>query len=128
MTTPRASDAGSGISGIVLAGGRSRRFGSDKLEAEIDGRTLLDRAVAAVGIVAGEVLVVLGPGDERPLPASARSVRRVIDREAAGGPLIGLLAGLEAAAEPVCLIAGGDMPSLQPDVLARPVRVVPAPN
>src|SRR5438094_316039 len=32
-------------SGIVLAGGRSVRFGGDKLSAVIDGRALLDRAV-----------------------------------------------------------------------------------
>jgi molybdopterin-guanine dinucleotide biosynthesis protein A len=40
------------VSGLVLAGGRSSRFGSDKLNAAIDGRTLLERAVDAVLYVA----------------------------------------------------------------------------
>ena len=33
-----------GVSGIVLAGGASRRFGSDKLAATFEGRPLLERA------------------------------------------------------------------------------------
>lgn len=36
------------VSGIVLAGGRASRFGSDKLIAEFDAVPLLDRAVAAI--------------------------------------------------------------------------------
>lgn len=44
---------------IVLAGGRSTRFGSDKLEARIDGRTLLTRVVeAAVAAGCDPVVVV----------------------------------------------------------------------
>ncbi len=36
------------VLGLVLAGGQSRRFGSDKALAEVDGRTLLDHAIAAL--------------------------------------------------------------------------------
>lgn len=105
------------VSGIVLAGGRSSRFGSDKLAARFGDSTLLERAVAAVAAVSTEVVVVLAPGDERHLPAMGVPVRRAVDPEPFGGPLIGLLAGLEAAREPVVIIAGGDMPTLAPDVL-----------
>jgi molybdopterin-guanine dinucleotide biosynthesis protein A len=105
------------VSGIVLAGGRSSRFGSDKLAARYGDSTLLDRAVAAVGSVASEVIVVLAPGDDRPLPATSVPVQRAIDPEPFGGPLVGLLAGLEAAREPVAIVVGGDMPTLAPDVL-----------
>jgi molybdopterin-guanine dinucleotide biosynthesis protein A len=45
-------------------------------------------------------------------------VRVVRDPEPLGGPLVGLLAGLERAAESSVLVAAGDMPALAEDVLA----------
>ena len=36
------------VLGLVLAGGQSHRFGSDKAVAMVDGRTLLDHAIAAI--------------------------------------------------------------------------------
>jgi molybdopterin-guanine dinucleotide biosynthesis protein A len=110
------------VSGIVLAGGRSSRFGADKLVARVDGSTLLERAVSAVAAVSTEVIVVLAPGDERDLPVANVPVRRAIDPEPFGGPLVGLLAGLEAAREPIAIVAGGDMPTLSPDVLQALIR------
>ena len=112
MTDPVA------VSGIVLAGGRSSRFGSDKLEAYVDGERLLDRSVAALARVATEVVVVSEPSSVRAAPIRPGvPVHLVEDPEPFGGPLVGLLAGLEAAAEPLVLVVGGDMPSLRADVL-----------
>ncbi len=44
--------------GAVLAGGRSSRFGSDKALAMLDGRTLLDHALAALRPHCDAVIVV----------------------------------------------------------------------
>jgi molybdopterin-guanine dinucleotide biosynthesis protein A len=127
MSDPGMIDADTGaISGIVLAGGRASRFGSDKLTAAYDDVPLLDRAVAAVAAGCSEVIVVLAPDDDRELPAAAVPVRRVFDPAPHRGPLVGLLAGLEAAREPVVLVAGGDMPTLSPEVLAVLVRALSA--
>ena len=118
-----------GVSGIVLAGGRSSRFGSDKLAAQLDGVPLLDRAVAVLADAAigcTEIVIVLAPGDDRELPEAAITVRRAVDPAAHGGPLVGLLAGLEAAREPIVLVVGGDMPTLSPEVLAALVRALTA--
>ena len=112
------------VTGIVLAGGRSSRFGSDKLVAEVDGRSLLELAVEAVVAVATDVLVVCAPDDRRQLPAADVPVRRVADPEPFGGPLVGLRAGLEVASEPIVVVVGGDMPSIRPDVLALLVRTL----
>ncbi len=106
------------LTGIVLAGGRSSRFGSDKLGVEIDGRTLLERSVHALAAVATDILVVCAPTDDRPLPAAAVPIRRVSDPEPFGGPLVGLRAGLDMAAEPIVVVAGGDMPAIRPAVLS----------
>lgn len=117
-------DAIAPVSGIVLAGGRSSRFGRDKLAQTVDGRPLLHHPVLALAAVCHEVIVVVAPsGREPPLPVAAGvRVRIARDIEPFGGPLIGLLAGLEAAGGPIALLAGGDMPDLAPALLAFLVR------
>lgn len=105
------------IAGIVLAGGRSSRFGSAKLDAQLDGRSLLDHAIEGVAAVVTETLVVLGP--DAPAPELPRGVRIVRDPEAFGGPLVGLAAGLEATTGDLAIVVGGDMPRLRTAVLER---------
>jgi molybdopterin-guanine dinucleotide biosynthesis protein A len=107
-------EAARNVTAIVLAGGRSSRFGRDKLGEPIDGRTLLDRAVAAVDPVAREILVVTRPGSAPALPDGTVIVE---DPVAFQGPLVGLLAGLRAATRPAVLVVGGDMPTMARAVL-----------
>lgn len=114
---------GSGVSAVVLAGGRSSRFGGDKLGADVGGRPLLERAIDGVSAVARDVVVVLAPGDDRSVGGN---VRTVADPEPHGGPLVGLAAGLEVAAESIVVVAGGDMPSLDRDVIELMVRTLVA--
>jgi len=105
------------VSGIVLAGGRSSRFGRDKLAEVVDGRPLVHHAILALAEVCSELLVIVAPAAEPPtLPAGLRA-RFIRDPEPFGGPLVGLLAGLEQAREPLALVVGGDMPGLRPEVL-----------
>jgi molybdopterin-guanine dinucleotide biosynthesis protein A len=108
------------VTGIVLAGGRSARFGSDKLALEIDGRPLLHHAIAAVAAVAGRIIVVTAPNAEPPLPAElANRIVVVHDPKPFGGPLVGLGAALAAVETPTALVAGGDMPRMVALVLRR---------
>jgi molybdopterin-guanine dinucleotide biosynthesis protein A len=125
MTSARAErpDA-QPVTGIVLAGGQSRRFGSDKLGATLDGRTLLERAVTAVAAVARDVVVVVAPDDGRALPEAGVPVRRAVDPEPFGGPLVGLRTGLEVAREPIVVAVGGDMPTVEPAVHRLLVRTL----
>jgi molybdopterin-guanine dinucleotide biosynthesis protein A len=118
-------------SGLVLAGGRSSRFGRNKLAEPLGGRPLLAHAVAAVGSVAREVIVLLPPvGDPPALPRSVGAeripVRIARDPEPYGGPLVALLAGLERTREPFALVAAGDMPGLAGPVLAALLRALDA--
>jgi len=75
---------------VVLAGGASRRFGSDKLAADLGGRTLLDATLSSVPD--GLPVVVVGP--ERPV---VRPVDFVREDPPGGGPAAGLVTGLRAA-------------------------------
>ncbi len=106
-------------SGIILAGGRSQRFGRDKLREPLAGVPILERAIAAVAAVTNEVIVVAAPDAAWDLPPGTRLVH---DSSAYEGPLAGCLAGLTAAREPLVLIAGGDMPTLDPAVLGLLLR------
>ncbi len=45
------------VTGFVLAGGKSTRMGTDKAALSLEGQTLLERALATVRAVTGEVLV-----------------------------------------------------------------------
>lgn len=118
MTGPTFQLAG--VTGIILAGGRSSRFGSDKLAAELDGRPLLHHALDAVASVAGRILVMAAPGVEPPIPVDlAIRVLVVHDPEPFEGPLAGLAAALTIVETPTVLVAGGDMPRMVPAVLHR---------
>ena len=79
-----------GISVIVLAGGRSSRFGRDKLAEPVDGRPLVHHAIDAVRPIATEIIVVAAPGAN---PALPMDVTLVHDAVAFEGPLAGLLGG-----------------------------------
>jgi molybdopterin-guanine dinucleotide biosynthesis protein A len=108
------------VTGIVLAGGRSVRFGADKLAIEIDGRQLLHHALDAMATVAQRLIVVAAPGAEPTIPAELEArVRVVHDPEPFGGPLVGLAAALAGVDAPTVLVAGGDMPRMVPLVLRR---------
>ena len=106
-------------SGIVLAGGRSSRFGRDKLAEPVGDGPLLRFAIEAVRRVTTEVIVVAAPGGRPALPSG---VRLVHDEAAFEGPLAGCYGGLLAAREPLVIVVGGDMPTLQPAVLAALIR------
>jgi molybdopterin-guanine dinucleotide biosynthesis protein A len=113
-----------GVSGIVLAGGRSTRFRSDKLALRVGAGTLLDRSIAALAEVVDEVVVVVAPGDERAPAATPCPLRLVADPEAHGGPLVGLLTGLEVVDQPIVVVVGGDMPALRPEVMRLLIRTL----
>lgn len=107
------------VTGIVLAGGRSRRMGRDKAALVLDGRTLLQRAADALVAAGARELVLVGaPG--RPLPSVEVPVPVLIthDPVEGQGPLQGILAGLESTPSPVALVVGCDMPYLEPGLLA----------
>jgi molybdopterin-guanine dinucleotide biosynthesis protein A len=108
---------------IVLAGGRSSRFGRDKLAELIDGRPLLHHAITAVQAVATDIVVVAPPDSSPVLP---KGVSLAHDPVAFEGPLAGLAAGL-AALDPAVdrvVVVAGDMPGLVSVVLQRLVDLV----
>jgi molybdopterin-guanine dinucleotide biosynthesis protein A len=97
------------VTGVVLAGGQSRRMGRDKALIELGGETLLVRAARVLATVTGEVLVVGRPPGE-PGPVGARLVADVYPGL---GPLGGIVTALRAMHTPLALVVACDMPLLQ---------------
>lgn len=109
---------------VVLAGGTGVRLGGvDKAAVELDGRTLLEHALAAVA-VADEVVVVGGP-----VPTS-RPVTFTREDPPLGGPAAGLLAGVAAltrTADRVVVLAV-DMPRVTAATVGRLLDAADAPD
>jgi molybdopterin-guanine dinucleotide biosynthesis protein A len=99
------------LSGFILAGGHSRRMGRDKAFLELDGRTLLARALDLLRALTPEVWIV-GPA------AKFRSYGWVIeDIFADCGPLAGIHAALCASATELNLIVAVDLPFVTESLL-----------
>jgi molybdopterin-guanine dinucleotide biosynthesis protein A len=105
----------------VLAGGRSSRFGAEKMAADVEGQPLLHHAVRAAASVCDEVLVVGAPGGlPVDLPDGLAQVPVVVlDVERHEGPLIALVHAAGVATQDRVLLIAGDMPDLQPPILER---------
>lgn len=105
------------LAGIVLAGGKSRRLGTDKGRLALpDGRPLVRSVVETLAAFCDEVVVVT---DVRERYADlALGARHVTDIHPGRGPLAGLHAGLTAIEAPFALTAACDMPFLSAELLA----------
>jgi molybdopterin-guanine dinucleotide biosynthesis protein A len=90
-----------GLTGILLAGGASSRFGSPKELAEYEGETLAGRARRLLGEVCDEQLVVGHGGLADP----------------GTGPVAAIAVGLRAAAHELAVVIPVDMPLLTPGAL-----------
>ncbi|HEY2353556.1 MAG TPA: NTP transferase domain-containing protein [Gaiellaceae bacterium] len=88
-----------GLTGILLAGGASTRFGSPKELAVVDGETLGDRAWRLLGEACDERIRV-GPGDD---PGT--------------GPVAAIAAGLRQASHEIAVVIPVDMPRLTVEAL-----------
>ncbi len=86
------------IGGLILAGGRSSRFGREKALVELDGQPLIARVERVLACGASPLAISARAGSAAAAYAAARSLACLAD--AAGdvdGPLAGIQAGLRWA-------------------------------
>ena len=100
------------LTGVLLAGGASRRFGSPKALARLDGETLAERAWRVLGETCDERIAVGKRADGLPLPFSL-----VDDGTALRAPLAGVVAGLRAARADVAVVLPVDAPLVSAELL-----------
>ena len=108
---------------VVLAGGRSQRFGSDKAIARfgVDAEPMLQRALRRLEEVAPRQVVVRAT----PIVGLDPRVLRVVDPRPGDGPLQALGAAFAATRAPrgFCT-APCDLPWLEPEAYARPAAAL----
>lgn len=101
------------VSAAVMAGGKSRRMGTDKAWLDVgDGRPIVQRVIDVARDVADEVFLVANDEKFRTL-----GLRVVPDRFPDGGALGGIATGIGAATHDRVLVIACDMPFLRADVL-----------
>ena len=98
------------MTAVILAGGQSRRMGTDKMKLTVAGEPLLLRNLRRFQGAFPRVLVSTASPARYPELGDIR----VYDRYPGAGPLSGLHAALTAAGEDVFLV-GGDMPYAGPE-------------
>jgi molybdopterin-guanine dinucleotide biosynthesis protein A len=103
------------VTGVLLAGGKSRRMGEDKRNLVIGEQTLLERGLAVLRSIFHEVLVVIAQ-DSPPLDINARVVRDLVSD---CGSLGGVYTGLKQAATPHIFVVACDMPFLDRTVITQ---------
>ena len=103
--------------GLILAGGTSRRFGEPKPLVPFAGRPMVRWVGEALAGRCDELLLSIGSADLRGRFGDALpGVRAVRDVRSGLGPIEGLRRGSEAARGEVLLVAPADAPLLRPSL------------
>ncbi len=105
-----------GLTGVLLAGGKSRRMGQDKRWLEVGGRPLFHRVLSALEGLFQEILIVVA----EPLPQLEGTAHRVVtDLIPNCATLGGLYTGLSYAGGQRIFAVGCDMPFLSRTVITQ---------
>lgn len=105
-----SGNAGKALYGLVLAGGRSRRMGTDKALLVHDGRTQLETAVGLLAPVTDRQFVSTRP-DQADEEARSR-FPQIIDRYEGIGPVAGILSAMDEYPDVDWLVVACDLPNL----------------
>jgi molybdopterin-guanine dinucleotide biosynthesis protein A len=100
------------LTGALLLGGASSRFGSPKALIEYQGETLAERAWRTLMEACDEVIAVGKTADTLPLPFPL-----VDDGTTERAPVYGVIAGLGAARHDVVVVLPVDCPFVTPAVV-----------
>ena len=102
-----------GVSGVVLAGGKSSRYGKNKALVNIDGIPLIKRVLRVMETLFPSIVLITNTPDEYAflnLPMFEDKIKGL-------GPLGGILTGLEAISKSAGFFVACDMPFLNSDLI-----------
>lgn len=103
----------SGVTGVILAGGASRRMGSNKALLPINGVAMIEKVYQVMSSLFDEVILVTNTPDEY----SFLPCRKEADIYQDYGSIAGLHSALTATRSDRIFVAACDMPSLNPELI-----------
>lgn len=103
------------ITGVVLAGGESRRFGTNKAFAPLHGVPLVEHALEVMRKIFSEVLIIT----DTPDLYSQFGVPVFQDFEPHQGPLGGIFTAFQKTRNDKVFVVGCDMPLLEQDAIRQ---------
>ena len=107
------------ITGIILAGGRSLRYGKNKALVEVDGTRLIERVISVMQPLFESLMIITNTPreyDYLQLPMHEDIIKGL-------GPLGGVYTGLEAISSESGFFVACDMPFLQSDFIRHMVEI-----
>jgi molybdenum cofactor guanylyltransferase len=104
------------LTGLLLAGGRSRRMGMPKERLAVGGTALAVQGVRLLQGICAEVVVASGDGRRLADVLDGTGVRQVADPVGDAGPLAGIAAGLGIARHPLVAVLAVDLPDANAEV------------
>ncbi len=109
------------VTGVILAGGMSSRFGSNKALSRFDGERLILRLCKRVGAVTDRMALITNTPEEYAF-LNLDSRKDLVPR---CGPIGGIYTALRTAQTPLCLCVACDMPFISPALLEYMVERSP---
>jgi molybdopterin-guanine dinucleotide biosynthesis protein A len=107
--------------GIILCGGRSRRFGKDKALLTIDEVPMVRRMADRISQVVDEIIIAARDSAQRESLAAISAIpdgaEVVCDPVRGYGPVAGILAGLSASRSEYSICLACDLPYVNPEVI-----------
>ncbi len=102
-----------GVTGVILAGGASRRMGTNKALLDVHGEPMIQRIYRTLAEIFIEVIVVTN----EPERYTFLPCRKVNDLWPGTGTMVGIHAGLAACEGSDAFVVGCDMPFLKPSLI-----------
>ncbi|MES0371195.1 MAG: molybdenum cofactor guanylyltransferase, partial [Mariprofundaceae bacterium] len=106
-----------GVSCVVLAGGESRRMGTDKAHVKLAGSSLLERVLKVVTPLFDDVMVSRHDHDGDCV-GDGEGVRVIEDQLDGRGPVVGLCSALQQARHDYVFVTACDMPFIAPGLIS----------
>ncbi|NNC49121.1 MAG: molybdenum cofactor guanylyltransferase [Flaviramulus sp.] len=107
------------ITGIILAGGKSSRMGTDKGFILLNNKPFVQYSIDALKPLVSEIIIVSDNGNY-----DVFGLKRISDLTKNAGPVAGICSGLEASITENNLILSCDIPLISSDLLKQLINAI----